>query len=125
MHLIQELRDILAENRLKPHFQPILDLRTMSVHGFEGLIRGPSDTVLHSPTHLFNVARAAGMLLELDRACISTLVHAFAVGAPNQRLFVNISPDSLSWWALESITGLEDVRSLGIDPQHIVIELTE
>ena len=125
MDLLRELKAILAGNLLRPHFQPILDLRTMAVHGFEGLIRGPSDTVLHSPTHLFNVARASGLLLELDLACIHTLVQAFVAGSPNQRLFVNISPDSLSWWALESVTKLEDVKTLGIRPDQIVIELTE
>lgn len=125
MNLTRELKEILAGNRLRPHFQPILDLRTMAVHGFEGLIRGPSDTVLHSPIHLFNVARASGLLLELDRACILALVAAFAAAASSQRLFVNISPDSLSWWALESITRLEDVRAMGIKPERIVIELTE
>lgn len=125
MNLLRELKEILAGNRLKPHFQPILDLRTMAVHGFEGLIRGPSDTVLHSPIHLFNVARSSGLLLELDRACIRTLVAAFAAASSSQQLFVNISPDSLSWWALESITRLEDIRDMGIQPERIVIELTE
>lgn len=59
------------ENRLRPHFQPILDLGTMSVHGFEGLIRGSSDTVLHSPIHLLQCG-APGHLLRLDLACIRT-----------------------------------------------------
>ena len=125
MNLVRELKSILSDNRLRPHFQPILDLGTMSVHGFEGLIRGPSDTVLHSPINLFSVARASGHLLRLDLACIRTLVGAFLAGAPNQRLFVNISPDSLSWCALEAFTRLEDIRSLGIRPEQIVIELTE
>jgi len=125
MHLADELKAILAGNSLRPHFQPILDLRTMSVHGFEGLIRGPSNTVLHSPIHLFKVAKAAGLLMDLDRACIHTLVQAFAIGAPDQRLFVNISPDTLSWWALESMAKLEAIKTLGIKPEQVVIELTE
>ena len=125
MQLTQELKNILAGQRLKPHFQPILDLRDGAVHGFEGLIRGPSDTVLHSPLNLFNVARSAGMLLELDRACIFTLAQTFAGIRGNQKLFLNINPESLSWWALESITQLEDLRALGLRPDRVVIELTE
>ena len=125
MNLTQELQGILAGQRLKPNFQPIMDLRDGSVHGFEGLIRGPSDTVLHSPLNLFNVARSAGMLLELDRACIFTLAQAFASIPGNQKLFLNINPESLSWWALESITQLQDLRALGLRPDRVVIELTE
>ena len=125
MHLERDLKSILSEGRLRPHYQPILDLRTMSVHGFEGLVRGPSDSVLHSPIRLFNTARASGHLLRLELACIRTLVQAFHAGGPDQRLFVNISPDSLSWCAQASILRMADVHALGIRPEQIVIELTE
>lgn len=125
MNLVHELRSILAGDRLKPNFQPILDLRDGLVHGFEGLIRGPSDTVLHAPLNLFNVARGADLLMELDRACIFTLSRAFTSSPRNQRLFLNINPESLSWWALESVTQLEDLQALGLQPDRIVIELTE
>lgn len=125
MELLRELKVILAGNLLKPNFQPILDLRTMSVHGFEGLIRGPSDTVLHSPIRLFNVARTSGLLMDLDLACIHTLGRAFSAGTQDQRLFVNISPDSFSRLALDSGMKLESLESLGIDSSRLVIELTE
>ena len=59
----EELRAIIDGDRLKPHFQAILDLRTGRMHGFEGLSRGPSDSLLHSPLNLFKVALLTGQVV--------------------------------------------------------------
>jgi EAL domain-containing protein (putative c-di-GMP-specific phosphodiesterase class I)/GGDEF domain-containing protein len=123
--LAGELSAILAEGRLKPHFQPILDLGTGKVHGFEGLVRGPSDSVLHSPLNLLQVAARGGRLLETEIACCRTLVQAFAASGQPHRLFLNLSPGSL----FEAETGtrhqLAVLAALGLPPGRIVIELTE
>ena len=80
----QLLRAILREDRLKPHFQPILDLRTGHVHAFEGLIRGPSDSLLHAPASLFKVAGQTGQIFELEGACCRTLLRAYAKSGQSQ-----------------------------------------
>ncbi len=123
--LAVELRSILEEGRLKPHFQPILDLRTGDVHGFEGLIRGPSDSVLHSPMNLFGVASASGLLFETERACVQILSAAFSSSGQRRKLFVNVSPDALALGFPGSIINLAEMEGLGLSPDDLVIELTE
>jgi EAL domain-containing protein (putative c-di-GMP-specific phosphodiesterase class I) len=49
--------DIYQRRNLTAVFQPILDFRTRGYLAFEGLIRGPAGTALHSPQVLFGLAR--------------------------------------------------------------------
>jgi len=44
-----ELDKILHKRALQPVFQPILNLQDGTVIAYEALIRGPSDSPLHSP----------------------------------------------------------------------------
>ncbi len=50
-------------------YQPVVDLDTRRVVGYEALARGPRDSPLHTPDALFAAARDQGVLVELDWAC--------------------------------------------------------
>ena len=50
-------------------FQPIVELATRRVVGWEALARGPRGSELEPPDKLFAAARAAGRLDELDWLC--------------------------------------------------------
>jgi predicted signal transduction protein with EAL and GGDEF domain len=64
-----ELEEIISERRLQPVFQPIVDL-TGGVLGYEGLIRGPSNSPLHSPVSLFDQAERCQLTVMLDRPAV-------------------------------------------------------
>jgi predicted signal transduction protein with EAL and GGDEF domain len=55
-----QLDALLSTQGLRAHFQPILGLRKQAYVGYEALIRGPSDSTLHAPTHRFQHARGTG-----------------------------------------------------------------
>src|SRR3712207_9183086 len=59
----------LTEGALRTLFQPIVDLRTDEVVGYEALTRGPAATGVESPDALFAAARSCRRLAELDWAC--------------------------------------------------------
>jgi len=120
-----ELQDILANGRLRPMFQPILDLQEGTVFGFEGLIRGPSDSVLHSPLNLFRAARRLGLAFRLEAACCLTLVKAYVESGLSQRLFLNVSADSLHRSLVRNLIQPSSLLALGLQPSRVVIELTE
>ena len=67
--MINELENILSERRLTPLFMPIVNTQERSILGYEALIRGPSDSPLHSPATLFKTAQNCGRLLELELLC--------------------------------------------------------
>jgi len=117
------IRRVIEARLLSPRFQPILELRGGAIHGFEGLIRGPSDTMLHSPLNLFQVASRFDLLPELESACIRTLVEAYAQSGQQSRLFLNVSPRALLQAYRDPWT--RELRAFGLSPKQIVIELTE
>ena len=119
------LRKIIDERLLEAHFQPIVDLGSGTVLGFEGLIRGPEHTPLRMPVDLFRAAVKHGLVLRLERLCRLTVVQSFArLGLP-QRLFLNVRPQCLALPGLGTAATRELLRQLDIEPERIVIELTE
>lgn len=119
------LHEILRHRRLQSLLQPILDLDSGRVHGYEGLIRGPSDSMLHSPVALLRAADQAGLRAETELLCIDVIVSDFARQKLDGQLFINLSP-----LVLESkIRMLGDLLSIlkanYLPADRIVIELTE
>ena len=73
-------------------WQPIVELDTGSVVGYESLIRGPVGTSFATPAALFAWAEAAGQSSALDALC-KRLAYETAHGLwaePTQRVFLNI-----------------------------------
>lgn len=124
-HADTELKTLLEQNRLTALFQPIATLASGTIYGYEGLIRGPSNSFLHSPINLFRTADHFGLLIDLDIACRRTIIEAFAREALPGRLFLNISPACLVHPSFRPGTTLELLRAAGIPAQRVVIELTE
>lgn len=119
------LNRIIDERLLQAHFQPIIELSTGAVAGYEGLIRGPADSPLHLPADLFRAAVKHGLVLRLERLCRLTVVQAFArLGLP-RLLFLNVRPQCLALPGPGTSTTCELLRQLAIAPERMVIELTE
>ncbi len=78
-------------------YQPIVDLDTRVVIGYEALARGPQGTALRTPEALFAAARAQGLVADLDWVCrlaaLSGAVHAQLPSTPD--LYVNAEPEAL------------------------------
>lgn len=119
------LHAVIREQNLKVHFQPIVHLQTRQIYGYEGLIRGPVNTVLHAPTRLFEAAARAGRTAELDLLCRQAVIRRFShLGLPG-RLFINVDPSSLMHEHFREGQTLELVEQAGLTPSQLIIELTE
>ncbi len=62
------LTDLLAKQGLHTVYQPVVELDTGHIVGYEAPSRGPRSSQLESPDQLFAAARRANQLAELDRA---------------------------------------------------------
>jgi EAL domain-containing protein (putative c-di-GMP-specific phosphodiesterase class I) len=89
--------EIIDRGLLRSVFQPLVELSSTEVVGFEGLTRGPAGSRLESPMELLGAARGAGRLAEFDWACrTSAISAALAAGLdPGLTLFINLEPDTL------------------------------
>ena len=123
--LCSELVEISRNHTLTAVFQPIINIKKSIIIGYEGLIRGPSDSVLHSPASLFKVARSCGMVAEIEYLCRRVVLESYAKLGGKDKVFLNISPDILM--QQESKTGetLKYINEIGLKPEQVIIEITE
>jgi diguanylate cyclase (GGDEF)-like protein len=125
MTTVNRVQDILKSSSLTAVFQPIVCLSRRSILGYEGLIRGPKGSPLNRPDKLFAQAESEHCTLELDFLCREVIVREFAVHRLPGRLFINIHPASLADRNLINGHLLGCVESQGLEPGHVVIEITE
>lgn len=119
------LGKIIADKRLTPHFQPIVDVARRDIHGYEALIRGPSGTSLHAPQRLFEVAMQEGRLVELDLLCRRIAIERFVALGLAGELFLNVMPATLLERDFREGLTLGFLEGAGLAPERVVIELTE
>ena len=119
------LQEILARRSLSALFQPIIDLRRGEFLGFEGLIRGPANSALHSPINLFSSAERENLSLEIEMLARQTVLESFAHQDLPGLLFLNVSPQTLTRPSFRNGQTLAFLEQLNIDPARVVIEITE
>ncbi|MDX3773695.1 GGDEF domain-containing protein [Chromatiaceae bacterium AAb-1] len=120
-----ELKQIISQRALTPLFQPVLSLGTARLFGYEALIRGPSDSPLHSPVSLFKTAMACKMLEPLEMLCREISIRAFASAGVDGLLFLNVNP--LLLLTADHPSGLTRrlLQDVALDPSRVVIEISE
>jgi len=119
------LAEIIAADLLRPVYQPIVDLRTGRILGFEGLIRPDPTGPLIGTDQLFAAAAAAGRTVELDLACLDAVVGSAAAIGPDRLLTINLSPRTLEVKDFDPAWLLSGLVRNGISPSRVIIELTE
>lgn len=121
----RSLQDLLDHRDLQAWFQPVLDLRSGVIVGYEGLIRGPADSPLHAPARLFGEAERLGLVAEAETLARLIVIQQFAELSLPGRLFLNVSPASLTHQDPRNGKTAQMLESVGLAPQQVVIELTE
>jgi EAL domain-containing protein (putative c-di-GMP-specific phosphodiesterase class I) len=120
-----QLVRIIEQREVVPNFQPIISMVTGEIFAYEGLIRGPSNSSLHSPLSLFKAAGQFGLLLEVEKLCRQVILEAFVRLQLAGKLFLNVSPECLLDSNFKNGETLDFMRSIGLEPHRVVIELTE
>ncbi|PUA17784.1 EAL domain-containing protein [Glaciimonas sp. PCH181] len=123
--LLARLQEILAKQQLSALFQPIVGMQNGEIIGYEGLIRGPSDSPLHAPMDLFKVAKANNLTVKVEHMCRRVVLESFARLALPGKLFLNVSPEALLQPDATHGETLDSIQRLGISPERLIIELTE
>ena len=123
--LKNELAKIIEREKINAVFQPICNISTYQIHGFEALSRGPEHSPLYSPVPLFKTAAYEGRLSELESLCRRISIQQFKNSALPGKLFINISPKALLAPNHAKGLTLSLVQDLGLHPSQVVIELSE
>jgi EAL domain-containing protein (putative c-di-GMP-specific phosphodiesterase class I) len=132
--ILYDRRFALFQNslaRTKMHFEPILDLQTMALHGWEALARDPYTQ--KAPVDLFDAAELWGLqfTVTLDTSLLVKAAQTFARRLKSGRnrffpLFVNVYPESLMVTEyFEQIRQLTQGEKPIVDPNHLILEISE
>lgn len=119
------LQDAIARRDIFPVFQPVFDLVTGEMIGMEALSRGPRGSEFESGETLFSLADRTELLIPLERVCRQRSLEAAAYANPSQQIFLNLSPAAASDPEFLGPFFQEQVQSFGIEPDRIVLEITE
>lgn len=120
-----DLRAAIEGNVLQPHYQPLIDLKTGRITGFEALVRWPHvERGMISPAEFIPVAEETGLInavggLMLRRACMDA-----AQWPDDVRVAVNLSPLQFRIGNLLSVV-MGALKVSGLSPKRLELEITE
>nr|WP_249789080.1 EAL domain-containing protein [Bradyrhizobium sp. BRP19] len=120
-----ELRDAIQNDVLRPYYQPLIDLASGRITGFEALVRWPhAERGMVSPAEFIPVAEDTGLInplggLMLRRACLDA-----AAWPDDVRVAVNLSPLQFRSGNLLSMV-TDALKHSGLAPRRLELEITE
>jgi diguanylate cyclase (GGDEF)-like protein len=121
----RELRAAVANEDIHPFFQPLIDLSTKEVIGFEALARWKHATLGDIPPDRFiPLAEDSGLIAGLTDQLLRASCLAAAQWPANITLAFNVSPIQLK----DRTFGLRVLRILaetGLSPHRLEVEITE
>ncbi|MGV8966516.1 MAG: EAL domain-containing protein [Cellulomonas sp.] len=122
---IGAVRKLLTTRQMGADFQPIWNLDTHRVFGYEGLARPAPEYGLGGPEDAFAGAARLGRVDELDALCRQSVLAHVRDFPADTLLFLNLSPEVLDRGADAGRRLQAEVAAAGLDPHQVVIELTE
>jgi EAL domain-containing protein (putative c-di-GMP-specific phosphodiesterase class I) len=110
---------------LRPHYQPLIDLRTGRITGLEALIRWPDPARgFISPAEFIPVAEETGLISALGVQMLRRACRDAAAWPDDVRVAVNLSPLQFRVGSLLSVV-MEALRQSGLPPTRLELEITE
>jgi EAL domain-containing protein (putative c-di-GMP-specific phosphodiesterase class I) len=126
-----ELRRALDKDQLKLFYQPLINLKSGEVAGFEALARWThEDRGEISPTEFIPVAEESGLILQLGRWAMDTAAQTLASwdrdAGEKLPLYVAVNLSAIQV-ARDDVPGLVEsaLKSSGLSGDRLTLELTE
>jgi PAS domain S-box-containing protein len=131
LNLENDLRRAVDEQDFRVHYQPIVQLESGSIVGFEALVRWRrSPDCLASPDTFIGVAETAGLIVPLGKWILREACQqaqrwqARYPRDPALNVTVNVSPKQFAH--SELVNDIKEVlEDTGIDPRRLHLEITE
>jgi EAL domain-containing protein (putative c-di-GMP-specific phosphodiesterase class I) len=121
----RELVQLLVEGHVTSVYEPIVEVKSRTVFGYEALARGPEGSELHSPAVLFESAGRHDLVFQLDCLCRQRALEGARDLPGGAKLFLNVRPTTIHdpqfrADALERTLALCKLR-----PSDVVFEISE
>ena len=126
--LEQRMLDVIPMLQFMPHFQPIVDIPSGRIRGYETLARErlSNDQIASCGRYFANSTIDKRFLLTLDRHVRRQAIQAIANMPDDTFLTLNISPEWIDLLSLSHTSPtIEMLKEYQVDPRRIIIEITE
>ena len=123
--LKRPLRRAIARGEFVPFYQPLVELRSGAVIGFEALARWHHpQRGLVQPDQFIGLIEDAGLMTEFGTSIVRQACNDALVWPAHLSLSVNVSPTQLGG-RVAARRILDAVGSTGFDPHRLIVEITE
>lgn len=122
---VRQLRSLIEADNMTIAFQPIWDVDRCTILAYEALARPAPQYGFSGPQDVFDLAERVGRAHEIDAVCRrATLARAHELPS-DMLLFINMTPQSLDHGHLDPKAFAAEIIAAGLEPQRVVIEITE
>ncbi|WP_159882633.1 EAL domain-containing protein [Paenibacillus puerhi] len=120
-----QLLEIVKHEKISVLAQPIMNLSSGDIFGWEILTRGPQNTPFHTPAELFDLAYQADLLSRMEFVVLKKAFREISERRIREQVFINVTPVSLGHplflnQLLELLNTYPEVSS-----SQVVLEITE
>tara|TARA_B100000678_G_scaffold85670_1_gene71255 strand:+ start:132 stop:1709 length:1578 start_codon:yes stop_codon:yes gene_type:complete len=121
----RKLREAIDADEIEPYFQPLIELSTGRVLGYEALARWEGrDGRVKQPDEFIAIAEESGMIGELYFRLLAKAAKEASTWEGDCVLSINLSPLQFSDpWLVERT--LQTLQQAGLPPARLEIEITE
>jgi len=121
----KDLTGIVLAGAITSVYEPIVDVATKTVFGYEALARGPEGSDFHTPIALFQAAESEGLIFELDCLCRRSGIDG-AEGLPSgTKLFLNVRPTTIHDPNFRPEALIRTLSRCRLSPSDVVFEISE
>ena len=123
-----ELFKAIEKKELYPVYQPIVDLKTMEVSGYETLLRWNHPLYYHESIQtIITIAENNGQIIEIGRYILNeAILELKRLNQTHPDMVVTFNVSALQLKDTHFITFLKNrIKVIGVKPENLCIELTE
>jgi EAL domain-containing protein (putative c-di-GMP-specific phosphodiesterase class I) len=121
----QRLFELVLTRQITSVYEPIVEVETRTVFGYEALARGPEGSELHSPRALFAMATEQDLLFQLDCLCRQSGLRGARDLPGGTKLFLNVRPTTIHDPAFRAESISKTLEACGLRPSDVVFEISE
>jgi EAL domain-containing protein (putative c-di-GMP-specific phosphodiesterase class I) len=123
----QRLFEVVLSGKVRSVYEPIVDVNTRTVFGYEALARGPEGTELHSPLALFETASEGqgDLIFQLDCLCRQSGLSGARDLPADTKLFLNVRPTTIHDPSFRAEALSRTLETCDLPPSSVVFEISE
>ncbi len=120
-----DLREAIARGELHLHYQPVIELESGAVAGYEALLRWYHPTRgIMTPGEFLDVAEETGMIVPIGEWVVRQALAETAQWEGDFRIAINLSPTQVKSPHLVSVVA-QAIHAHGVTPGRVEFEITE